>query len=252
MGARDDPSPRPPSTGRRVLRAFLLLSAAAALVAAVFSTGLFVGRTQASHSFTDVPDGAYYHNAVEWIKNRVVTAGCGSGLYCPDTVVTRGMLAQFIYKLGLALSPTPFGSGMNPGALDLDADPIICLTAGYTPPYPQHAALTSWASLKATGALGYQMTNVVSTNAGVTWTEMDLIFSRGGASAVDEWTFTGQMSGWDMSPGTTYMFAIKLLRDSGTGDASASRCELGVVAFNRNPTSSPLGPAPAPRPADGP
>jgi hypothetical protein len=53
-------------------------------------------------SFNDVPTGHPYFQFVEALAASGITAGCGSGNYCPDNPVTRGQMAVFLSKaLGL-------------------------------------------------------------------------------------------------------------------------------------------------------
>ena len=60
----------------------------------------------ATDNFTDVPSGAFYHNAVNSVFNANITAGCGGSKYCPNSGVTRGQMAVFLDKLGgLSLGP---------------------------------------------------------------------------------------------------------------------------------------------------
>ncbi len=71
-------------------------------------TGAIVGyRLQVSPApvtatFLDVPVGHSQHQFVEALFASGITAGCGSGNYCPDSAVTRGQMAVFLAKaLGL-------------------------------------------------------------------------------------------------------------------------------------------------------
>ncbi len=48
--------------------------------------------------FTDVPDAHIFHDHVEAIFRRGVTAGCGIGLYCPSSSITRGQMAVFLVR----------------------------------------------------------------------------------------------------------------------------------------------------------
>lgn len=51
-------------------------------------------------SFSDVPDDSNIAAAVEWMKARGITNGCGDGKYCPDDSVTRAQMALFLYRMG--------------------------------------------------------------------------------------------------------------------------------------------------------
>ena len=55
-------------------------------------------------SFTDVPDSAWYNNAVSFLAAREITNGTGDGLFSPDAQPTRG---QFITLLMKAFSISP-------------------------------------------------------------------------------------------------------------------------------------------------
>ncbi|MCR5681095.1 MAG: S-layer homology domain-containing protein [Clostridiales bacterium] len=49
--------------------------------------------------FLDVPDGAYYRDAVVWALSRGVTRGVSDSLFAPDDVCTRGQIVTFLYRL---------------------------------------------------------------------------------------------------------------------------------------------------------
>lgn len=80
----------------------LLSSRRTMLVAAGAVTILVLAATMvtANHQFTDVPNSAYYHDAVDWIKDHNITAGCNQAgtKYCPTSNVTRGDMAIFLKK----------------------------------------------------------------------------------------------------------------------------------------------------------
>lgn len=49
-------------------------------------------------TFSDVPASAFYHDAVNAIYRAGITAGCNTGLYCPDQAVTRAQMAVFMQR----------------------------------------------------------------------------------------------------------------------------------------------------------
>ena len=49
-------------------------------------------------SFTDVPSGAYYANAVAWANANGIVSGYGSGKFGPNDKVTREQLAAILYR----------------------------------------------------------------------------------------------------------------------------------------------------------
>ncbi|QGG93741.1 S-layer homology domain-containing protein [Actinomarinicola tropica] len=53
-----------------------------------------------SPHFSDVPPGAYYATPVGWLVERRLTTGVGgTGLFQPDTPVTRAQVATFLHRL---------------------------------------------------------------------------------------------------------------------------------------------------------
>lgn len=64
-------------------------------------------------SFSDVPNDSNIAAAVEWMKARGITNGCGDGKYCPNDPVTREQIALFLYRMG----STPLSTGST-GATD--------------------------------------------------------------------------------------------------------------------------------------
>ena len=61
-----------------------------------------VSPAPATATFNDVPTGHPFFQYIEALAASGITAGCGSGNYCPDHPVTRGQMAVFLSKaLGL-------------------------------------------------------------------------------------------------------------------------------------------------------
>ena len=58
-------------------------------------------------AFPDVPCPSLFANWVEQLATEGITAGCGSGNYCPDSAVTRAQMAAFLLKTehGTTYSP---------------------------------------------------------------------------------------------------------------------------------------------------
>ena len=49
--------------------------------------------------FTDVKDGAWYHDAVEYVYEKGLMAGTGDELFTPNGTLSRGMIVQILYSL---------------------------------------------------------------------------------------------------------------------------------------------------------
>ena len=59
--------------------------------------------------FVDLPQEDPFHDFVETIFRKGITAGCGSGSYCPQDAVTRAQMAVFLLKSehGASFAPPP-------------------------------------------------------------------------------------------------------------------------------------------------
>lgn len=51
-----------------------------------------------THSFDDVPAGAWYEDAVSWLVQVGITTGTGSTTFSPDSVVTRAQAAALLWR----------------------------------------------------------------------------------------------------------------------------------------------------------
>ncbi|MFC4769170.1 S-layer homology domain-containing protein [Effusibacillus consociatus] len=52
----------------------------------------------ASNYFTDVPSDAWYHTAVNALKDWGITSGYPDGTFKPENNITRGEVASMIYR----------------------------------------------------------------------------------------------------------------------------------------------------------
>ena len=48
--------------------------------------------------FTDVPDSAYYHDAVAWAVEHHITSGTSENAFSPNKTCTREQIVTFLYK----------------------------------------------------------------------------------------------------------------------------------------------------------
>ncbi len=51
-----------------------------------------------SHSFSDVPAGAFYEDAVTWLVEQGITGGTTPTTYSPQNAVTRAQMAAFLHR----------------------------------------------------------------------------------------------------------------------------------------------------------
>ena len=144
------------------------------LFTAVLLVGLAVpaGPARADcDGFTDVTD--FICSDVRWLKNRQITLGCTSTLYCPDTAVTRLQMAAFMNRLGNVVTPIELFAEGSGGALAVNTLNYVCQT-------PAVAALKFRRTLIGTASLSFDVTGlpdvgvaiVQSTDGGATWESM--------------------------------------------------------------------------------
>ena len=95
--------------------------AIAALAVAVVGLATFQGVSVATHTFGDVPTGAFYHDDAETIRQLNISQGCSAAplLYCPNNDTTRGEMASFLartaslYRAGYDESGNGVGAGQQ-------------------------------------------------------------------------------------------------------------------------------------------
>jgi hypothetical protein len=219
-------------TRLRLVAAAVLLACSAPLAHAAPCAG-----------FTDVDSTSVFCPNVEWIKNRLVTLGCGANLYCPDEAVTRLSMAAFLNRLGTALTPVPLGIEGAPGALDLDLAPVVCPTADYAvADFPRRADVDANFSGAAPTPVNVTAVLVKSLDAGTTWTPLSTaqgttLMGAGGGG----WGSVSQAGSTDLDVGQSVRFGLKLARVGAGGvDLNDSRCQVKSAISSRNGTVSPL------------
>jgi len=246
----------------------LLCAGAVALAAATLAPAALA---QNCAGFTDVADDGPtgFCPSVEWLKNRAITLGCTTTLYCPNNDVTRLQMAAFMNRLGTALTPVFLRkreTGATLGALNYSGPQTVCET-DVTPPatgfpvtgYPRTAIITGLLNVfTPNGPFDLEASIVFSTNNGANWSNAPTGdgFAYGSLYASVPGTGTPgtlfappydislrPFTFIDLDVGQSYRFAIQGLRKAGTGDTATTYCELHVQIVNRN------GVPPSPRDA---
>lgn len=196
--------------------------------------------------FTDVdtsdPVQAGFCPSVEWIKNRNVTTGCGGGLYCPDPPVIRLHMAAFMKRLGEALTPVLLETGQGPGAVDLDANVVVCQTADLAVAgFPRTAYADATLGATAAADLSFAADLVFSMNGGATWTPLHPTANRGSVPA-NQWGSVSDLGSKTLDVGDNVRFGARLTRGgaSGTADLADSRCQIRVLVYSRTGAASPF------------
>lgn len=220
---------------RRAVRTALIAVVALAAPAAL---------AQQCAGFADVTDDGPtgFCPSVEWMKNRNVTTGCGGGNYCPQSPVSRLAMAAFMKRLGDALTPVELGNQLQPGAVDLDVNAVVCPTADYAVTgFPRTAYADASLSASATSDVSFAADLVMSADGGATWNALNTTPNRGSAPA-NQYGALSDVGSVQVNVGQTVRFGLRLSRGGvvSTTDLSDSRCQLRVLVYSRTGTTSPF------------
>lgn len=191
--------------------------------------------------FTDVLATSGFCPNVEWLKNRGITLGCTGTEYCPGAAVSRLAMAAFMNRLGNVLTPVTLSVDGAPGALDLDAGPVVCATADVVlAGYPRRVMLDALLSATAPAPADFVLQAVVSADGGGTWTPLAGAGAPGGVGG-NAWGVVAALAQADLGVSQTVRFGARALRGSHAGavDLSDSRCQLRVMVYSRTGTESP-------------
>ena len=223
----------------RAVHALLILVATAALS---LSASTRVDAADCA-GFTDVDTANPFCSNVEWVRNRSVTLGCTSATaYCPDDAVSRLSMAAFLNRLGTALTPTLLRVDTAPGAIDVDANAIVCQTDDFAVTgYPRRALVDLAFAGRASSAVSLAADIVQSADGGATWTSLNFLPSLGSAGA-DTWGGISDLGHADLEVGQNVRWGVRVSRGgiAGSADLSASRCQLRVLVHSRDGGASPL------------
>lgn len=223
------------------MRKLFLASATAALAAAAP-----LASAAPCAGFVDVddanPNQAAFCPSVEWIKNRSVTTGCAiASSYCPNDAVSRLAMAAFMNRLGNALTPALVRVDTSPGAIDLDANAVVCTNtpAVAVTNYPRQAMVDLTFSAQAPADVDIAADLVKSTDGGANWTQLTTVGNRGYVPT-NRWGTVANLATTNLAVGENVIFGVRVTRASGSADLSDSRCNLRVEIGSRTGGSSPF------------
>jgi hypothetical protein len=186
-------------------------------------------------SFTDVdpadPGIVPFCDSLDWIKNRSITLGCDTNLYCPNQGVTRLQMAAFMKRLGDALIHRLVIRSEAQANLSLTTNALICLSPPEAPAaYDRTAALSASVSAASNGAgpSTFSMKPVYSEDDGAT-----LTFGVGQSARATSLNTTTQVnvanfSAASLLAGVTYRFGIIVQPAPGTTGLTAVACTLSA------------------------
>jgi hypothetical protein len=216
-----------------------------------FSPAVKADPCAGASPFLDILSSAGYCTEVEWLKNRAIVTGCGGGNYCPTDFVKRSGMAQFMQRLGKALSPEVLTKYVSPGAITIQSSApfaVHCVTPDSTQVgYPRSVLVNAmFTGLADANPVAWRSWVAYSTNNGTSWNQLpaDNTASPRASSAGLQWSGLSNHLAMELDPNKTYRFSIVVARDTvltgTTGNFADSRCHIVATILNRNGTSSPF------------
>lgn len=191
--------------------------------------------------FTDVDSASSFCASVEWIRNRGVTQGCTSTtVYCPADPVIRLTMAAFMNRLGNALTPVLLRVDASPGAIDLDANAVVCQSTDFLAAnYPRQAQVDLTFAAQSPEGLTIAADLVKSTDGGANWQVLTAVGHRGSLPA-NLWGSVANLATTNLAVGDNVRFGVRVGRASGSADLTDSRCNLRVAIGSRTGAASPF------------
>ena len=231
-----------------------------AAVVAVFALGAGGASAQQCVGFGDVlASDTLVCPAVEWVKNRGVTLGCGTGAnYCPNDTLTRAQMAIFMKRLGVPLSPEVHKDHVTLFATTIPGESptpplILCETFvdSTVTAYPRQVLLNGSVTALADGStVAWRAFWLYSINSGVTFQPindgMNNISTPHASSAANQWSGAALAYALDLPANTPIRVRVGLRRDNiapgntTTGNLAWATCQMTVSIVNANGTTSPL------------
>ena len=80
------------------------------IILAALMLGGVIGYAASKHPFTDVPDGAYFTDAVQWAWDNGITNGVDSEHFEPNRAITRAEFVTMLWRWSgnePEIEPTP-------------------------------------------------------------------------------------------------------------------------------------------------
>jgi hypothetical protein len=207
----------------------------------IVSDQIFLDPSSASCvGFTDVPAGASYCSAVQFLKNRAITLGCTASTYCPGDPVTRASMALFLNRLGTALEPVFINVSDSGAAAGVNASGVVCQTGSFIVGNSPRVA-TATAMLYHNAATPQLVTAriVYSTDGGSTWQSFSPFYTLASNVANGFITQSPVADPKFFTVGQLVKFGIKTGEFGGTPTVIFAGCSIRVRIDNHDGTSFP-------------
>jgi alpha-tubulin suppressor-like RCC1 family protein len=186
--------------------------------------------------FADVQTGTPFCANVAWSRNRMITAGCLPGLYCPEASATRLAIAAFVSRAGAALSQHVLSRQDQPGALNPDVPTVVCATADFSTAGQRRSVyLDGVFASQGTTDMSIVLDFMVSIDGGASWQPIYRDNYYGSVRATYWSNLRPSAAHW-LNEESTVRYGIEVSRGllPGTGTITQSTCNLRVRIDNLN------------------
>jgi len=190
--------------------------------------------------FDDIAQSDSICSNAEWLKNRGVTLGCTTNLYCPLDNVSRAQMALFMNRLAVALVPSVNVTSDTETNVDLDVTTHHCVTPQYVvTDFARTLVLIGQLSVLMDAAGAYTVAIVYNDTGSATVFDSTAnpVIERAGASSAT-YSHATTSGAVNLDAGNTYRFAIRTTRQGATGgDFTNLRCNLMQILQPRERNS---------------
>jgi hypothetical protein len=153
-------------------------------------------------------------------------------------------MAAFMNRLGNALAPVTIGVEQSGAAVDLSTSPLLCETADHAiTGFPR--SFIVWATISAKGLPdGDVLVQVVRSVNGGAYAPTNQQ-GRNFSLRSPVWNGTSVISSpqpdpqWNLNVGSTYRFALRVLRSGSTSNISSYHCHLVLELRSRQGATFP-------------
>lgn len=171
------------------------------------------------------------------MANRAVTNGCAASSYCGDASVSRMQMAQFLSRLGAAMTPAVLRAEI--ASATFGQGQVVCQTSDHAVGASARSALvrTRITARTPSGASVLRSSAVMSVDNGQRWSSLTLDggaaakFSAAGAATLTDYAAV------DLSPGQHVRFGIAL---GGTAFSIQGASPLSAELVNRDRDAAPF------------
>lgn len=208
-----------------------------ACLAVSASFGLLVAVAEAAPcaGFDDVPTDSAFCGNVEWVKNRGITLGCTTGLYCPDQAVSRLAMAAFMNRLGSVVSPSTHVAREAMAGATLGGGRLCETTPLAAVEYARQASVDLRFSGSTVAPARIDVQPIYAAGGSDDWRSVTNVAQRAHMDA-SRFTSISEVGTLILQPGMAYRFALMVI-DWGYPPAQfkAGDCVIRITVFNHEP-----------------